>query len=354
MLFGAKDILSLDLTSGDISAVLGKHNKKGVVVTDCLRLELPDGVYQDGQILEIDEFSRILSEFLSDNDIDQVETNTVINSTSIFMREAIFPKVSHQELEAIIGYQLHEFIPINPEDYVVKFLELGTVIDAGLEKTAVLLIGVPNSLVRSHLTLLSRVGLKPAVLDYEGNAIAKLVTNGGTVNQVVRKGDNVAAVNLGQKHTNLSIIENGVLRVSRYIDKGMDSVLLHLQEKFPDEDLEETRRRLFSLNSISAPLDPDSSDVEFARITREGLMEILERIGFVFRYHQTRENATELDQIFIYGTGSEIAGIDKVFKEVFERDSYILRSMENVKCDEDINLYANAIGGLIRLEEVRK
>ncbi len=354
MLFGAKNVLSLDLSSGDVSAVLGKHNKKGVVVTDCLRLDLPDGVYDDGQILDLDEFSRILSEFLSDNDIGQVETNTVINSTSIFMREAVLPRVSHQELEAIIGYQVHEFIPINPEDYVVKFLELGTVIEAGLEKTAVLLIGVPNNVVRSHLTLLSRLDLKPSALDYEGNAIAKLVVNGGTVNENVRKGDYVAAVNLGQKHTNLTIVEDGVLKVSRYIEKGIGSVVVYLQEKFPGVDPQEIRNRLFALKDISAPLDPDSQDTDFTRVTREGLLEILERIGFVFRYYQTRENSTQLDYILIYGIGSEIRGIDKFFKEVFERESYILRSMENVKCNEDINLYANAIGGLIRLEEVRK
>jgi len=354
VLFGSKDILCLDFTSGDISGALGKYNKKGITVTDCFRSDLPEGVYEDGQILDFDRLVEILSNMLSENDIGSIETNAVINSTSIVMRDAILPKVSHEELQAIIDYQIDQFIPINPEDYVVKFLDLGTVIDAGLEKTAVLLIGVPEAMAREHLSLLEETGLKPGALDYEGNAIAKLIATGGAVNYTIPEATCVGAVNLGYKHTNLSIVENGVLKVSRYIERSLESAIKEVRKVLPSMSQEEIKAKLISLPDIWSSLDADSNDVELVTAAKNGLNEIAESIGFIFRYYQTRENYVPLDYILIYGIGSQINGIDKFFRQTFEKDSYVLRSMENVKWDEDINLYANAIGGLIRLSEVKK
>ena len=62
----------------------------------------------------------------------------------------------------------------------------------------------------------------------------------------------------------------------------------------------------------------------------------------------------DIDVILLLGGMSNIDGIDKMFTNFFETPTLRLDSLEGVKFSGDLFRYANAIGGLIRLEVVKK
>lgn len=349
--FNSKKMISLNFTPDSINVVSGKFNKKTVNIDRVFRVELGDGIYEDGEILDMEKMSYVLQNSLSLNKINTQDAIAVINSSSVVMREATFPKVEKEELDSIINYQIEEYIPVNPEDYVVKYLDLGTVLEEGLEKQSVLLIGIKDSMIQAHMTLLKECKLKPTVMDYEGNAITKLINIGGRINTLIPKANSVAVVNLSLKQTDLVIIDDKNLRISRIIDKNLKDCLNNLKVQFSDLDEEALKDKMFSLYTLKD--SENESDKFLYTLIRTEIYEILERIELIIRYYRTRENVNPINYIVLRGIGSEIIGIEDIFKEFFDIDTYGLRNMENIKLPTYLNIYAAAVGGLIRLDEVR-
>ncbi len=353
-ILGSNKILSLDFGSDSIKGVEGKSTGKGVVVDRCFKVELPKGLYVDGEITDMDQMTYLLRTGLSENDVSQLETYGVFNSSSVVMREVTLPKASPAEIEAIINYQLEDYIPIKPEDYVVKYLDIGTMMDEGVEKMVLLLIGIPRNTIQAHLTLLKNVNLKPTVLDYHGNAIAKLLLQGGDINGSYRGKENIACIDMGLSQTSVSIVEDGLIKVARVVERGMEFILDEIKKQLPHLEEEQILQKISDIDDISVKQTEDDEDSVLAEALRENLFGILDMIEMIFRYYKTREVSNRIDLIIIYGGFSNIKGIDKLFSEFFDMEATRLKSLENIKADCDLNQYANAIGSLIRLKEVKK
>lgn len=353
-LFANGKTLSLDFGSDFIKGVVGKYSKKGVSVEKSFKIELPVGLYVDGEIQDMDQMTYLLRSGLSENGVSQMSTHGVINSTSVVMREVTLPKVSKEEIEAIITYQLEDYIPINPEDYVVNYLQLGSKVEEGVEKLLLLLVGIPRTMIQSHLTLMKNVNLKPEVLDYHGNAIGKLLGAGGLINDTYDNNKTIACVDLGAKYTDLTIVAENQVRVARVIEKGFDSIVENLMMKVPGIEKEDIPKIIEGIDDISRKPSADDEYALFKETLRDNIYEILDRVEMIFRYYKTREVSNEINLVLVYGGLSSIKGIDKMCIDFFDMDSAVLRSLNKIKFNDRLGLYANAIGGLVRLSEVKK
>ena len=277
-LFGSSSVLSLDFGSDRIKGVVGKYSKKGINVEKSFMLNLPEGLYQDGEITDIDQLTYLLRNILSENGIGQLETYGVINSTSIILREVNLPTTSNDEIDSIISYQLDEYIPINPEDYVVKYLSLGRLQKEGVDYSQILLIGIPRAMIQAHLTLLKNSNLKPSVLDYHGNAIAKLITEGGIINQGYPDASTYACVDLGYDFTQLSIIQDGKIKVARVIEFGSKDILEEIKNRMPFVGETEISDKIKKLEDISMKPGLDNPDISFIEILRDNLYLLMDKI----------------------------------------------------------------------------
>lgn len=347
-------IVSLDFGSDSIKGVEGKYSKKGLLVDKCFTIELPKELYFDGEIKDLDQMTYLIRAGLSEHGIGQDDAHCVVNSSTVVMREVTLPKVTPEEIQAIINYQLEDYIPINAEDYIVKYISLGSRVEEGIEKLLLMLVGIPRTLIQSHLTLLKNVNLKPAVMDYHGNAIAKLIANGGMINETYAPNNTVACIDLGAKSTSLSIVEDGIIRVARELDTGSDYFFREVEKKAPMFEEEEILKLLTQLDDINKKPSGEGDEVAAIETFRDSLYEIYDKIEMIFRYYKTREVSNEINLILLYGGLSKIKGIEKMFRDFFGIDTVVLNSMERVKLNGDLNRYANAIGGLIRYSEVKK
>lgn len=349
--FNSKNTLSFDFAQDEIKIVEGKYTKKGVVVGKSFSLDLPEGLYENGEIRDIDQLSYLLRNCLKENKATQGEVHGVVNSTNVIMREVTMPKVDQAQIKSIINYQLEDYIPINPQEYIVNFIILGSIVEDGVEKLSILLIGVPKVIVETHLHLIKNIDLKPAVLDYQGNAINKLIFVGDKINNYYPTEDPIACLDLGYENTSLTITHQGTIKVSRAIEIGVKYLVdLHRNiEHISEKDIYD---KLMNMKDLEDELSPISDDFKFLEITKEGFDECLSRVELVFRYFKTREIGNEISLIVIHGLLSDIGGIDKHISNFFGIPCVKLSSLEKVKFNGQLLKYANAIGGLIRLSEV--
>lgn len=347
-------IVSLDFGSDSIKGVEGKYSKKGLLIDKCFTIELPKELYSDGEIKDLDQMTYLMRAGLSEYGIGQDDAHCVVNSSTVVMREVTLPKVTPEEIQAIINYQLEDYIPINAEDYIVKYISLGSRVEEGIEKLLLMLVGIPRTMIQSHLTLLKNVNLKPAVMDYHGNAIAKLLASGGTINETYSPGNTVACIDIGAKSTSLSIVENGLIRVAREIEIGFDYFVEQIGKKLPELEEDAIAEMIAGIEDISKKSSLEGDQAIVLETLRDNLYEMYDKLEMIFRYYKTREVSNEINLILIYGGFSRINGLDKMIREFFGIDSIKLKSMEKVKLQGDLGQYANAIGGLVRYSEVKK
>lgn len=341
-LFNKKTTISMEFCSDQVKVVVGRYQKKNIIIDKCFSIPIPEDLYEDGIIKDTNKYLYELERGLSENKVSRGDVYGVINSSNIIIREISIPKVGANQIGAILNYQLDEYLPVDPQAYVVQYLPLDTVEENGVEKQNLMLIGVPKSIIEPHFNLLQNLGLKPLVLDYAGNAITKLIRFNDSINGVYDKNITIACVDLEHESTTLNIIEKGMMSISRVVKEEIrpivyeDAALTSDEASWPVEGNE--------------PFEQDNSAVSGLK---RNLGVILDGIDIVFRYYSSRETENDIDLILLHGYYSNIDGIENLIGNFFEIPCVKLNVLDKVKFYGDLADYANAIGGLIRVSGVK-
>ncbi|NLN14986.1 MAG: pilus assembly protein PilM [Tissierellia bacterium] len=338
--------ISIDFDSSNFKLVEGRASKKAINISKYFNIEIPPAVYSDGAILDKDQLIYLLKKDLAEKKISRGRVHIVVNSSRIIVREVAFPRVDKEDLDNLIKYQLGDFIPIEPEDYVVQYLNLGSLIEEGIEKINLLIIGVPKDMVLSHFDLIRDLDLKPVVMDLKNNAVAKLIRFGDYINESYVRDKNIAFIDLSYENTSLSIVKDKSLAVTRIIEGGFNDLVTRLNERL--EISEEEILELFSKGEV----DLRVNDLIVLEEIRALLQGVAERVGMVFRYFATREMNNQIHYIILHGVLAKINGIEDFFSQYFNLPCVTLEDIDRLNFHGDLSLYGNAIGGLIRLNEV--
>lgn len=349
-LLSNKRVLSLDIGAYEIKGVEGRYTNKELKIYNYFAVSTPRGAYTNGQILDKELIFYCLNEELKDKKIKAEYVYLSINSPFIIIREIIIPKVESDEIEPLLNYQLIDFMPMDLENYVVQFKLIGSIYEDEIEKLNILTIAIPKDMIKSHYNLIKDLGLKPLVLDYQPNAIAKLINYADTINSryPIRK-ITFAAIDIGYDNTKVSIIDDGVLQVSRVIGIGgkyIDQSILNFY-KYTYEELQEIKEQIEDISHIDERKEEIS---RVASIVKDSFGTLNEKIEIIFRYYITREVGNRIHTILLYGGGANIAGLSNLFSNYFGIPSIKLESIDGVTFQGDIARYINPIGTILRTE----
>jgi type IV pilus assembly protein PilM len=314
----------MDLNADEVKIIEGKFTKKYIIVEKMFSIKLPAGLYIDGEIHDMEQLMYILKKALLENEVHLGNVYGVVNSTKIIMREVSIPRIEENLVQSILSYQLADYLPVNPEEYVIEYMPVGDTLEDGVEKLIILLICIPKKIVESHLDLFKNINLRPQVLDFTGNVINKLIYYNGNIDNQHNKENTIACIDLENESLGLTITQNGIIKVSRVIEIEKDVSSSALQE----------------FKSVSG--------------LEVNLNKIFEGIGMVFDYFLTREKDNNIDLILLYGTMADIEGIDQLFSNYFGEPCMILKKLNKVRSNGEITRYANSIGALIRIGGLKK
>lgn len=350
----SKKVLSIDFGSKEIKVVEGKYTKNNIQIFKAITIPVEPHFYKDGEILNKDVLSNTIKNSLKENKISTDLAYGIINSSSIITREISIPKVPEKEIASIIGYQLNDFLPVDPEDYIVNHLIIGNKKDNEVEKINILLVAISKTMVTTHLDLIKASGLKPQVLDYQGNAMAKLLRFNGQVNEFYNTRDLViGSIDMGYSSSKLTIINNGNIEVARAIDVGAKDLYENISSFF-NYSLEDIEKRVMEIEDISISREEFTDYYRLINIVRTSLINLCERIEMIFRYYLTRETGNNINFILLQGGLSNINGIDNLFSNYFNIPCVKPSNLDKIKWSGDLSKFSNAIGGLIRINEVQR
>lgn len=351
--FGKK-VISIDFGGNEIKVIEGQAAKNSISISKAFSLKLPQDVYFDGEILNKDVIASLVKEELKKNKIRTDKVHGIINSSEIITRAVSLPKVPEKDLPSVIRYQLDEMLPVDSDDYIVNSLILGYFTEDGADKVNVLLIGIPKNMVLEHLDLIKEIGLRPEILDHQGNAIAKLLNHNSLVNEFYNTSEMVvASIDIGYSNSKLTIAKEGAVLVTRVLDTGIKTIINNISSLY-DYTEEEIEEKLFDIDDINEGNEEFTDYYRFLNTIRTTLDNLMDEIDMIFRYYTSRETSNIINYMVLQGGFANIKGIENMFSNRFAIPTVKLKKLDRLKWDGDLSKYSNAIGGLIRIEGVKK
>jgi type IV pilus assembly protein PilM len=140
-----------------------------------------------------------------------------------------FPKMSEKELQEAIQFEAHKYIPSPLEDVALSWEIVGEIPvpganqgDQSRNRVEVLLVAALNKEVERYESYIKSVGFDMQLLELETFSMVRSVVDGDQGVYLV--------ADIGSRATNLVLVENGLVKVSRNLDVGGRDVTRTLTE----------------------------------------------------------------------------------------------------------------------------
>lgn len=224
---------------------------------------------------------------------------------AVFMSVFEFPEMSESDLEKSITYQARQYIPLPISEVAIDWMKVGERQDEkGLKYQQVLLISVPQELIKKYQTIFKGAGLNLRILEIESLSLARSLIGGDQTPTII--------VDIGNRSTSISFIDKGQLKFNVQSDYAGSTLTQALASSLSinilrAEELKKEHGILsvganYELSTIMLPLlDVIISEVKKAQFNYQSQF---------FAPHQT-------ERIILSGGGANLVGIEKYFEKEF-------------------------------------
>lgn len=350
-------ILSIDIGSKSIKMVNGIQKGKKVVVDRAVTVDTPAGAYSDGYITNIIGLKEAMIAGLKEMDHKTKHVVFTSKSTSVITRIIEVPVAKDKEMNSLIEFEIKQYLPINFEDYIIRFKKLNEFDDGNLKKCRVSVGVYPKDMAKGYWELAKELKLIPIALDLSSNCINKLFNMDSIKINFENYSiyDTVAVIDMGYDQLELNIISNGILEFTRIIQGGGSfidgNIASHLG--IDASEAEEKKFKLCNLRQGKVLADEEKQTVNDAvKLVVNRWQNDFNRM---FDYFKSKNREAEISKIYTYGGTSDIKGLDEYMRNLFNVPIEKLEAMSNIitidlAYDIGIERYLNAIGAIIRLK----
>lgn len=339
----SKKAVSIDIGSENIKIVLGRYFRNKVIIEKAFKILTPEGAIADGHIKNINELSDVIGDALDLHKINEDNIIFTTNSTSIINRTILIPKVNEDEIDAVIKYEVQQYLPIDLEEHMIQYNILSEKVIEGKEKLEVLIVVYPNRMIYSYAELTNLLGGKPYALDLNYNSKRKALY---VMNPYVK--ETVLSMDIGANNIGLTIMSGNELVLIKTINSGgdyLDHQISRLLGISLEEAENEKKENCNLMSREEGPLEhcvKESVDMWFDEANR------------LIKYYKSKNSQSKIDKIYLCGGGANIKGLERYVSTKFDMRVKILQGNSNIEFKKNveevsISEYINAIGALIRL-----
>jgi len=254
---------------------------------------------------------------------------TAVSGRAVIVRYINMTTMSDEDLKSALKFEADKYIPFQVDEVVLDCSRLPDFSDGakkeGDKEMKVLLVAVKQTLIDEHLQIIQSLGLVPTVIDVDTFALGNAFELNSLHSPRVEDEEKVIAlIDIGSVKTNINIIKNNTSYFSREV-------------YLAGNDFTE---------SISRRLNTDIGEAEKLKLNPQGKEESIEEsilptlddlgneIHLSFDYYENQYDR-EVDEVFISGGSSKIAGLKASFERVFDRRIHFWDPTENLEVRSD-------------------
>jgi type IV pilus assembly protein PilM len=292
---------------------------QGFKVTTLYSHEVPEGIFQDGKIVDSPTLAEMIKAALAESKlkIDRV-------ATAVPMREAIIriipipAELDDQELrDMVLNHEAGLYLPYPREEVDLDYQKLGFFTDEdGIEKVQVLLVATRKEITDTYLETFREAGLQVDVLEI--NSFALIRTLREQLRQFAPQ-EAAVLVDIEFDSTEIAIIVDGVPQFSRTVPIGT----FQLQSALSRAMNLPTSRNTELLQGMTIPSTPPDAmgrsgqtgiNPGMAALIRV-LGELADELRRSIDFYLNQSDNLEVAQLLLAGPGGGIGQLDEFFTQ---------------------------------------
>lgn len=198
----------------------------------------PEGI-ESGIVVRPEAVAQALRRLLLTHGLETAEVVTAVSGHSLVVRPLTVPLMSESQLRKSIGSEARRHIPFPLEDTVIEYNVVRRDTASQPPQLHVVLVAAQRKMADSRVTALEMAGLEPAVVEVEPFALVDAFLQPGMWEAVRR--ENVALVNIGASHTEITLVGRGAFALTRSVPMGGDAITREIADAL-EVDWESAKR----------------------------------------------------------------------------------------------------------------
>lgn len=312
----AKQGLGIELTPERVNIAQLEKSKQGIKVTALASVPVPEGVFQDGRILDTTAMADTIRQGLEEKKIKLKLAASAVPIGEAVIRLIKLPaELNDFELrDMVLNQEAALYLPFPREEADVDFQKLGTTLDEdGIERVEVLLVATPREITEAYINTFAQAGLQLDVLEVSSFALMRTLRD---QLQQFAPGEAAALVDIEYDGTEISIIMDGVPQFNRKVPIGTQQIQMAISRAMnlpPSMGVD-------LLTTMTVPVgNSDSFGAGGTNPSAAAILRVLGDLADEIRrsidFYLNQGDNLEISQVLLAGPGAGLGQIDEFFTQ---------------------------------------
>lgn len=338
--------VGIELTPERINIARLKKQGQKLKLQTLATAEIPEGIFEEGQIVDSPAMAEIIQSTLAENKIKVSQATTAVPGRAVTRVIPVPAELDDNELrEMVLNQEASLYLPFPRDEADVDYQKLGFFVDDdGIEKVQVLLVAVKKDITDSYTETFAQAGLSLSVLETSSFALIR------TIREQLRQftsQEAAAIVDIQFESTEISIVVDGIPHFSRTVPLGTSQIQNALSRAM---NLPPSRNADL-LQGMSIPPGPmaggpkggmNPGTAAMLRVVGELSDELRRSIDFYLNQGEDMEVA----QLLLAGAGSAIGNLDEFFSQRLGLPASVIDPVDSLAIEMDEELSPTQRSGL--------
>lgn len=334
----AKILLGLDVGSQTIKAVqLSREKSKvrllsaGFIPTPKIETDL--AARGDEQVI-----ANTIKQLVHDMKLNTTDVSLSLPSYKVVTQVIETPIMNEKELASAISWEAEQYIPLPLAKVKLDYTVIS--INETLKKMKILLVAAPISLIEKYMRIIEASGLNPIAIETEIFAAAR------AINHSLPTLQNVLLVSMGATNTEIAIIKNQMLTLTRTYPIGGNTLTRAIAEElgFDQAQAEEYKK--------TYGIEEDKLEGKLVKILNPFFNNLFTEIDKTIAYFREEYPKEELMTLVISGGTAKLPGLMLATTKNIGVNSQVANPFINLEINSEVvnslnpeaPLYTTAVG----------
>lgn len=313
--------IGVELTPERINIARLKRKGQGFQLINLVSAEVPEGLFQEGQIVDSPAMAQIIQSTMAESKIRAKYVATAIpgGRDTVTRIIPVPAELDDRELrEMVLNQEAGLYLPFPREEADVDYQKLGFFIDEdGIEKVQVLLVATRKEVTDNFINTFQQAGLLVNVLEISSFSLIR------TIREQLRQftpQEAAAIVDIEFESTEISIVVDGVPQFSRTVPIGTYQIqtalsrAMNLPPSRNTELLQGMTIPVTPMDSVGAAPKMGGTNPGTAAMLRI-LGELADELRRSIDFYLNQGENLEVAQLLLAGPGGSIGQLDEFFSQ---------------------------------------
>lgn len=292
-----EDSFGLEVSNSFIKIAYLERKRKGFSFASWGELEIPEGLFFNGEVKNEKELATKIKEALSKVKGKKIKTKNVVSclpETSAFFQTIKMPKIDNEEeLKSAVFFEAENHIPFSVDEVELDF---EVVSEENSQVDNILLAALPKKNVSLYVACLKKAGLSPRAIEVEPySLIRSLVKDEKSKNPIL-------IVDFGKYSTLFVIFFNKEIKFTSTSQISFYALSQAISEKL-------------NISYEEAKKIEKENDLKTKEIIESFILELTDEVKKYIDYYQARSNSKKIEKIILSGKRANLKELSEYISE---------------------------------------